>query len=139
LIEPAIMQLKLKENPREWQKFTAVMALLAIIITALLWRRGVTSRLFFFWMAGAALVPVMVSLIWPKPFRTFYRVGMTASYHVGKVIGTVMLTLLFLLILTPLALLLRAMGKDLLQLKRPPSAQTYWQPARKESALDRMF
>jgi hypothetical protein len=53
--------------------------------------------------------------------------------------GAVMLTLFFLLLLTPLGLILRITGKDPLQLKRPRSARTYWHPSRAGSAFDRLF
>jgi hypothetical protein len=35
--------------------------------------------------------------------------------------------------------MLRLMGKDPLQLKRPPNADTYWHPARDCNPLDRLF
>ena len=133
------MRLKLKEDPREWQKFTGVMMVLMLGIGTFLWRKAIIGRSEFFWIVGVALAACLASLVWPKPFRTFYRAGMTASFHVGRVIGTIMLVLLFLLVLTPLGLLLRALGKDLLQLKRSPSAQSYWLPAQHKSRFERMF
>jgi hypothetical protein len=49
------------------------------------------------------------------------------------------LILFFILILTPLGLILRLAGKDPLQLKRPPDAGTCWHQARESSSLDRLF
>jgi len=133
------MRLKLQENPREWQKFTAVMMTLFIIIGTLLWWRGVMSRAIWFAVIGGASSMSALSLIRPRPFRLFYRAGMTASFHVGKVMGFVTLTLFFLFILTPLGLFLRLLGKDLLRLKRDAKVTSYWQPAKAKSALERMF
>ena len=64
---------------------------------------------------------------------------MTASWHVGQVMGRLLLTVLFLLLVTPLGLLLRLLGKDLLELKRRPDAASYWHVAKKPGPLDRMF
>jgi hypothetical protein len=63
---------------------------------------------------------------------------MTVSFHIGQVVGKVLLTVFFFLFLTPLGLLLRLMDKDMLQLRRSP-AKTWWQPARNNRDFDRMF
>ena len=127
------MQLKLKENPREWLKFTAVMAVMVSALSFLLYRPALPLAL------GASLVAVLVCAARPRWFRGFYRAGMTVSFHIGQVIGRIMLTLLFLLVVTPMGLLLRLFGKDLLQLKRPAGASTYWRQAKTANQFDRMF
>jgi len=42
-------------------------------------------------------------------------------------------------VLTPLGLLLRLMGKDLLGLKKVSGAATYWQSARATDQLDTQY
>jgi len=42
-------------------------------------------------------------------------------------------------VLTPLGLFLRLVGKDLLQLRKHPNDQTWWQPAKNNREFDRMF
>ncbi len=101
---------KLKENPKEWWKFTAVMALALAIVSALLQRRKVISREMLFAIIG------LLALI-----------------------GVVLLVFFFLVVLTPIGLALRLLGKDLLRLKRPPGAQTYWLSARTTHQFDRQF
>ncbi len=133
------MKLKLKEEPREWLKFTAVMAVVVAIVTYLLHRKGIISRELLLVMGAGLVVVLSVCSIWPHWFRGFYRGGMTVSFHFGQVIGKVLLTLLFLLMVTPLGLVLRLCGKDLLELKRKPAATTYWCPARKGTRFDRLF
>ncbi|HTD84975.1 MAG TPA: SxtJ family membrane protein, partial [Candidatus Binatia bacterium] len=110
------MRLKLKEKPREWLKFTAVMALMMTVLSFLAYRRA------FPFVLGFALLALIVCAIRPRWFRGFYRAGMTVSFHIGQVIGRVLLTVFFLVVVTPLGLLLRIFGKDLLQLKRPAGA-----------------
>lgn len=127
------MQPKLKENPREWLKFAAVMALMLTGLSFLVYRRV------FPFVLGLALAALIVGAIRPRWFRGFYRAGMTVSFHVGQVIGRILLTLFFLVIVTPLGLLLRMSGKDLLQLKRSTGASSYWRPAKTANQFDRMF
>ena len=127
------MQLKLKENPREWLKFTAVMAVLVSVLSFLLYRPAFPIVL------GLSILGLVICAARPRWFRGFYRGGMTVSFHIGQVMGRILLTLLFLLVVTPMGLLLRLFGKDLLQLKRPAGATTYWRPAKTSNQFDRMF
>jgi hypothetical protein len=64
---------------------------------------------------------------------------MTVSFNIGQVIGKVLLTLLFFLLVTPMGLLLRLLGKDLLRLKKTPDQATYWHRAKSSREFDRMF
>jgi hypothetical protein len=133
------MRLKLKEKPLEWWKFTAVMALIASLATLLAFRRGLLSRSTLEAMALVLVSILIIAAIRPTWFRGFYRIGMTASFHVGQVTGKVLLTVFFLLVVTPLGLLLRITGKDLLGLKRNLEEASYWRESRPPGPLDRQF
>jgi hypothetical protein len=132
------VKLKLKEEPKEWLKFTAVMAVVAGVVAVLLHRRKVIGIETLAGVAIAILLAMCACAIRPRWFRGFYRVGMTASFRVGQVLGWVWLMLFFLLVLTPLGLLLRAFGKDLLAMKRRKT-DTYWRAARPPGGFDRQF
>ena len=133
------MKLKLKEDPKEWFKFTVVMALAVVIITVLLIHSKKLPPLALV-LVGALLHFALVAC-WVRPvwFRGFYRVGMTLSFRVGQVMGFVWLSIFYLLILTPLGLLLRLTGKDLLALKPAKSATSYWRDAKPPGPFERMF
>ncbi len=132
------MKLILKENPREWQKFTWVMVLAIGLLCCVSYFRHVLSPVGAVSIAGTAALAGLACLVYPRPFRSFYRFGMTVSFHVGQCMGKVLLTVFFVLAVTPLGLFLRLMGKDLLQLKKP-NTNSYWQPARPNPHFDRMF
>ena len=132
------MRLKLREEPKEWQKFIAVLMVVPIVGTALMWRKRVWGAEVFYVAVGIAVVLVLVSLIWPRPFRGVYRVGMTMSFYVGQAMGMVLLTIFFFLFVTPLALVLRFAGKDVLRLKRS-KGESYWQPSKSNTHFDRQF
>jgi hypothetical protein len=46
----------------------------------------------------------------------------------SKIVNPVVMGLLFFTVITPIGLILRARGKDLLRMKRDPSAASYWIP-----------
>jgi hypothetical protein len=133
------MRLRLKENPREWQKFTAV-TLLAIGAAAVMlrWRKLISTTV----LVGALFIPaflLILCLIKPHWFRGYYRGGMRFSFAIGQVMSRILLGIFFLLVLTTIALFARIMGKDLLKLKRNPTTTTYWQPAQLSDQFDREF
>ena len=132
------MKLKLKEDPKEWLKFTAVMTVVAGLLAFLLYRRKVLGFEALVAAGGVLGLVMAACAIRPRWFRGFYRAGMTVSFHLGQALGWVWLTLFFLLVLTPLGLLLRACGKDLLALKRRP-ADSYWRKTKPGGGLGRQF
>jgi uncharacterized membrane protein len=92
------------------------------------------------WILAGVLAGVLsLCLIKPRLFRGFYRAGMTVLFYVGQFVGRILLTLIFLLVVTPLGILLRLLGKDLLRLKRDPTAQTYWEPVKQKHNLEQEF
>lgn len=133
------MKLKLKEQPNEWRKFTLVWCVAIPSITYLLARKGWAPVLGVKAAAAVSVLVAVLALIAPRLFRGFYRAGMTVSFHVGQVMGKVILTVVFVIAVTPMGLLLRAMGKDLLELKRDPKKESYWKPSRKVGTFEQQF
>jgi hypothetical protein len=133
------MKLHLKDEPKEWGK-SALLALLglALISSLLRWRRHLANET---WLAILSVLFVLASaaLLQPRWFRGYHLFSMRLGFAISRILGRVFLTLFFVFILTPLGWLLRAAGKDLLQLKRPPNAVTYWREAKKCGPLDRLF
>lgn len=133
------MKLRLKEAPREWRKFGLSSALVLALLTALAYWRG--------WVSPPAAVAILTGLLavallavaWPRGLRGPYRLGMQVSHALGRVVAPLVLGVIFLLVLTPLGLLLRLLGKDLLRLRRDPGATTYWQPVTGSRDLRKMF
>ena len=133
------MKLRLKEEPKEWLKFTAVLALAVAIIAFLLFRRHLISGVALVEIAGALAVVLLICGACPRWFRGLYRAGLTASWHVGQGMGRVLLTVFFLVVVTPLGILLRLLGKDLLALKRDPAAKTYWKTTKPGGPYNQQF
>ena len=131
--------LRLKEQPIEWIKFTAVIGVMVNLILWLLWWRGSLFVTIPALTAIIAILTVIIAAIRPRWFRSFYRCGMTISFHIGQVIGKILLILFFFLFVTPLGLLLRLFGKDLLLIKKNPDGKSYWHPAKNNREFDRMF
>ena len=133
------MKLRLKEDPREWQKFTLSSALALAVIGTVLWRRGVLGAGAYLSCLAVLLLVLVGCLVRPGWYRAPYRLGMRFSHFLGHYAGRVMLTAIFLVILAPLGCVLRLCGKDLLRLKRAPATASYWRTSRPPGSLDQMF
>jgi hypothetical protein len=131
--------LRLKEQPIEWVKFTGVMGIAVNLVLALLSWKGLVAGQACLAATALAIAAVMAASLRPIWFRGFYRCGMTTSFQLGQAFGKLLLTLLFFLMVTPMGLLLRLLGKDLLQLKPEPEKTSFWQPAKNNRGFDRMF
>ncbi len=133
------MRPKLKEDPCEWRKFALSSTAAAALFTGLMLYRGkvapATASTVFAVLGAVALAA------WSRPawFRRFYRVGMSIGAAIGHVVGRILLTLFFLLALTPMAVVFRVLGKDPLALRWDKSATTYWRTAKPYGDLDRSF
>ncbi|NDV61905.1 hypothetical protein G0Q06_05530 [Puniceicoccales bacterium CK1056] len=131
--------LRLKENPVEWIKFTGVMGLSANLILWMLWWNAILPSMLLLAGIGLALLALGASFVRPRWFRGFYRGGMTVSFHIGQTFGKLLLVLFFFLLVMPMGLLLRLLGKDLLKIKINPEDATHWHPAKNNREFDRMF
>ena len=113
-------------STRELRKFALAMAIpLALIGGFLLWRHG-SYYWYFFIASGLFVCP---GLLVPVVLTPLHKVWMTFSTIMGWLMTRVILCILFFLILTPIALLLRLLGKDLLNMKfDKDSSESYWLP-----------
>jgi saxitoxin biosynthesis operon SxtJ-like protein len=78
-------------------------------------------------MAAAGLGVGVVGLVWPAAVRWIYTGWMVVAFPIGWTVSHLMLAVLFYLIFTPVAFVFRAMGRDVLRLRRGTSA-SYWTP-----------
>lgn len=69
---------------------------------------------------------LLITLIRPSLLHALNRIWTKCGILLGKVVNPIVTGLLFYLVFTPLAVVLRWMGKDLLRLAGDPIAQTYW-------------
>jgi len=133
------MKLRLKEDPGEWRKTTLMTAGgLAVVLSLLRWRKHLPNTA---WLAALGILAAVAILAGARPrlFRGFYRFSITAGYYMARWMGYAALGLFFAAIMTPFGLISRMFGYDPLRLKRTGKEETYWQTAKPNGPLDRMF
>lgn len=73
----------------------------------------------FLWLGIFGIVVLVLGLLFKQLAALFATAWMRLAAFLGLVNGTILLTLIYFLILTPIALLSRLFTKDPLQLRRP--------------------
>jgi hypothetical protein len=67
---------------------------------------------------GVAIVLLPVNMIWPAIFKPAAKIWLAFSHMLGSVMSGVLLTVIFLILVVPVGVVRRALGKDPLQLKK---------------------
>jgi hypothetical protein len=65
-----------------------------------------------------AIILLIITMAWPRAFKPLAGLWFGLSHLLGTVMSKVVLTLVFFVVVTPIGLLRRLLGKDSLQLKR---------------------
>jgi len=99
--------------------FTAFFAALALWPV---WR----GRPVRWWGLGVAVLVFSGGLIRPSVLRIPNLIWFRFGNLLNRIVGPAVTSLMFFLVFTPFALILRMAGKDLLRLRRDPAAASYW-------------
>lgn len=78
------------------------------------------------WALILAALFLVVSFVRPQLLKPLNRVWFLFGLLLHKIVSPLIMGLLFFLTVTPTALVMRALGKDSLRLKRDPNATSYW-------------
>lgn len=79
-----------------------------------------------FWATGVA-VPMLVSgLFRPQLLAPLNILWFRLGLLLHRIMTPLVMGVLFFLVVTPTALVMRRLGHDPLRLKRPPTADSYW-------------
>jgi hypothetical protein len=124
---PFFQHVKWRPDAGELRRFAIAMLIGFFVLGAVpaWWARGIGTGTVVLWgigvsLAGAAFIP------------GFGRIAYLAVYLptsiIGYVVSQVMLTLMFFLVVTPLAIILRWQGKDVLQRRRKNKPE--WMPVK---------
>jgi Saxitoxin biosynthesis operon protein SxtJ len=134
---PFFQHVKWQPDARELRRF-AIAMLVGFFVLGVLsaWRaKGIGSGSVVLWTIGAALA---IAAFVPKLGRIAYLAVYLPTSIIGYVVSNVMLTLMFFLVITPLGIVMKLMGKDLLQQQRP-NRTTQWTPVKETKNEDSYY
>jgi len=106
-------------------------ALVAVLVAAGVWVHWGA------WIgAGAAAVLAVAA---PAALRPVYLALNVITYPIGWVTSLLVLAILYYLVVTPVGLVMRLTGRDVLGRSRDPSAPSYWVARKPPGPLARYF
>ena len=121
--------IKINRNPsaRELNWFgVIVLALFGVIGGLVYWRAGSLTGPAVLWSIGGSIFLVYYAVV---PMRRLLYLGwMHAIYPIGWTISHLVLAVVYFLVLTPIGVIMRLLGRDPMQRRLDPSAGTYWIP-----------
>lgn len=119
--------LPLKPTPRALRQFAA--AWLLFFLTAGAYRYLARGQHTVGLVLGLLAVVVGVTgLIKPAAVRWLFVAATVVAFPIGWVISQIMMAVMFYAVITPLALVFRLRGRDLLARKPAPDRASFWVP-----------
>lgn len=113
----------IKTGKKDIRSFGITFGIIFLIIAGFLFYQEKDSFQLFIYLAGSFSG---LGIILPIILKPFYMVWMIFAVILGWFMTKVILSLLFYLIITPIGLFLRIIGKDLLNLKEKKQQKSYW-------------
>ena len=118
---------KIDSSEKALKEFGVTMAMLCGLIAAMhAWRTGHTA---IGWFAGAVLF-LLSGLFQPTKLKILQKIWMSLALLMGWIMTRVILSVIFYLVLTPLAWIAKIFGVDFLRPRAQKSAQSYWVPSK---------
>ena len=114
---------KIKSGRSEIRQFSFLIgAILLFISAAFFWTGKEGTDVFF----GLGVLIIIAGIVSPIVLKPIYLVWMLIAFGLGWIMTRVILCLLFYLVLTPIGLISRLLGKKFLELKFDVSKESYW-------------
>jgi hypothetical protein len=135
----SLIEINWYPKQKELRNFAIIALIASLLIATLLYvLKGVRIE----WaivIIAAGLGIFLSSFISLKLTRIIYLGLILATFPIGWAISMILLTAFYFLLITPLGLLFRLLGRDPLYRKSDSAAKSYWLPRREPDNLDRYF
>lgn len=113
----------IKGTTQELRKFSLTIGVFLLLIAGfLIWKQRPSFPYFAY--AGGSFA--LLGLILPILLKPIYKLWMSFAVVVGFIMTRVILTILYFGMFTPIALVAKLLGKDLLDERWNKNATTYW-------------
>ena len=132
---------KINWNPsnKELRNFGYIAIAATLLISVILYTvKGLTIK----WcglIVGFGLFIFLSSLLSMKLTRLIYLLLILITFPIGTTISFVLMALFYYFLLTPIGLVFRLLGRDVLKRKIDISAKSYWQPHHYSDNIRRYF
>ncbi len=123
----ALVDINWNPSRKDLRIFAVLLLIFFTIFGGVLYRQTATAGLAIAMFVTAAVV-AGVGLIKPTWIRVIYVVWMAVGFPIGFVVSHLLMAGVFYLVVTPIGLIMRLVGRDPMQRAFDRDAKTYWQP-----------
>tara|TARA_X000000368_G_C22712834_1_gene571831 strand:+ start:173 stop:586 length:414 start_codon:yes stop_codon:yes gene_type:complete len=113
----------IKTGKKDIRNFGITIGIILLIVAGFLFYKEKDSFQLFIYIAGSF---ISLGFLIPIILKPIYLVWMIFAVILGWFMTRLILSLLFSLVITPIGLILKIMGKDLLELKKQVVQESYW-------------
>jgi hypothetical protein len=121
----ALVEINWHPSARDLRIFAVLQAIFFSIVAAWIYHRS-GAALISGGMVAASLTAALIGLVAPHALRPMYVTWTAVALPVGWTVSHLLMAALFYLVIAPIGLMMRALGRDPLQRKFDRSASTYW-------------
>jgi hypothetical protein len=142
-----LVELNLDPDRRTLRQFGFIaFAIFGLLGALVLWKGkilgidlGTAARPVAYTLWGVGILSALFSLVAPRANRFLFLGLIVVTYPIGFVMSYVLMGAIFFLVILPVGLVFRLIGRDPLHRKLDPRAETYWVPHRKAENVERYF
>ena len=121
------------------KEFGQVMTIASLVCVCLgLWKRQTLTPIIGVLLV-LALVFYALSVFAPERLKRAEALWMAFAERLGAVVTFLVMMITYFVIVTPIGLFLRLIGKDILSLKLDKNRQSYWEPVDPQGPASRPF
>ena len=125
-IKEVSMEIKaLDTSSEEIRKFGLVIAIALGVVGSFVYYKSGSFNVPQ-WLWGIGLLFLILGFILPSVLRPIYKIWMLFAFFIGGIVSRVILTVLFYVVLTPIGLVMRIFGKDILNKTLDKNQRSYW-------------
>jgi hypothetical protein len=135
----SLIEINWHPKRKELRNFTIIALIASLVIALLLYvikGVGIQWAVIIVTAGFGIFISSFVSL---KITRIIYLGLILITFPVGWAVSMILLTAFYFLLLTPLGLIFRLLGRDLLSRRFDPDTKSYWLTRQQPDSLDRYF
>lgn len=118
-------------SKKSLRKFGIVIGIILIMIAILFLWNSVSWKVMLLTLGGILLLN---GIFIPTNLKDIYKIWMGFAFALGWIVSRIILTILFVFILTPLGLLAKLFGKEFLDINFSKKNKSYWIQKKEETA-----
>lgn len=123
-------------DDKKVKQFSVVCLILCVVIAYFMFRSDATASAYIVAIIGISCL--LVGGFRPSWFRPVYYVLSAMLFPLGWVLSNLMLVMVFFVLITPLAMVFKLMGRDALTLSKP-RVSSYWKHHAGQRSIESYF